>query len=200
MTSPSPSSQARNEALKKRIPKKKKWNRGNWKHGMSSGKGRHPLYWVWATMVARCHRPADKSFPLYGGRGIHVCERWRVFHHFAKDMMVSYEYHARIHGRIHGERNTQLDRIDNLKGYFPDNVRWATKEEQARNKRPKKNTASKFKGVTRSGTSWQAEIRAGVVRKYLGVFKSQEEAARAYDKSARDLHGEFAYLNFPETA
>lgn len=166
----------------------------NWKHGMSAGG--HPIYAVWASMVARCHRQYDKSYPRYGGRGIHVCKHWRKFPNFVEDMLASYEKHSFIHGR----KNTQIDRIENRKGYNPGNVRWATLEEQARNKPSKSNTTSRFKGVSKVGKRWQAEIRAGKIRKYLGVFKAEKDAARAYDVAAKELHGDFAYLNFPHAA
>ena len=72
-------------------------------------------------MVRRCHSSRDKDYANYGGRGIRVCERWRIFENFFEDM---------------GERPSDehsIDRIDNAKGYEPGNVRWATTAEQLRN-------------------------------------------------------------------
>jgi len=73
-------------------------------------------------MWGRCRCPATHGFANYGGAGIAVCERWRVFEKFLADM---------------GERpaGTSLDRIENAKGYEPGNCRWATAIEQARNRR-----------------------------------------------------------------
>jgi hypothetical protein len=85
-----------------------------------------PLYWVWASMKDRCQNPNNRQWKDYGGRGIAVCDRWigRVvgFQNFAADM---------------GDRpkGTRLERIDNDKGYSPDNCCWATPKQQQRNQR-----------------------------------------------------------------
>jgi hypothetical protein len=47
------------------------------------------------------------------------------------------------------------------------------------------------------GKKWQVQIKINHKSHYIGIFKDEEEAARAYDKAARELHGEFAALNFP---
>lgn len=80
-----------------------------------------PLYGVWASMRQRCTNQSAKSWPSYGGRGISVCERWNNFANFVSDM---------------GDRpdGYSLDRIDNDKGYSPDNCRWADKKTQQRNR------------------------------------------------------------------
>lgn len=90
------------------------------KHG--HGPGNSPEYRTWSAMIQRTCNPRSKDFPNYGGRGIDVCIAWLEFENFLYDM---------------GPRppGTTLDRIDNSKGYNPDNCRWATREQQARNKR-----------------------------------------------------------------
>lgn len=82
-----------------------------------------------------------------------------------------------------------------------DNLRLATiSQNQFNQYRPR--GASRFKGVTRHKqcNAWVAEIQAHKKRRYLGFFKSEADAARAYDAAARELHGEFARLNFPDVA
>lgn len=93
-------------------------------HGHNSRKYRTPTYRTWYAMIQRCTNPNYKYYYLYGGRGITVCERWRDFTNFLADM---------------GERpeGLTIERIDNDKGYYLDNCKWATIEEQNRNKRPK---------------------------------------------------------------
>lgn len=102
-----------------------------------------PIYNAWRHMINRCENPNDNRFAYYGGRGIKVCERWRSsFENFLEDM---------------GERppNRSLDRIDNDRGYEPGNCRWATRKEQARNKRTTRFIV--FRGERRPLVEW-AEI------------------------------------------
>ena len=86
-------------------------------------KKKPPLYSVWQSMKARCLNPRNKAFGGYGGRGITICERWvRSYEAFAEDMSprpVGYS----------------IDRIDNDKGYSPENCRWSDKKTQQRNQR-----------------------------------------------------------------
>jgi hypothetical protein len=89
-------------------------------------KNQHPLYSVWKGMIARCYVTSNHAYKDYGGRGIIVCERWRVkgqgFQNFLTDMG----------GR---PEKTSLDRIDNNGNYEPLNCKWSTQKEQMRNRR-----------------------------------------------------------------
>ncbi len=80
-------------------------------------------YWIWNMIIQRCTNPKVKNWMDYGGRGITVCDRWLVYENFIADM---------------GKRPTpghSIERKDNDAGYSLDNCRWATKPEQAKNKR-----------------------------------------------------------------
>ncbi len=79
-------------------------------------------YRSWHCMKARCENQRSRHYAYYGGRGITVSENWKTFEGFLADM---------------GERpkGLTLDRLDNSKGYYKDNCRWATRFEQQRNTR-----------------------------------------------------------------
>ena len=77
-------------------------------------------------MRSRCTNPKAKGYEYYGGRGVAVCERWmKSFPDFLADM------------GFRPVDKESIDRIDNAKNYEPGNCRWATRQEQNANKRPK---------------------------------------------------------------
>jgi hypothetical protein len=105
------------------------------------GKYSHPLYRTWWGIVQRCRNENSHAYHRYGGRGIDICEEWRN----SFDAFVAYV----------GERPSKqhsIDRIDNDKGYMPGNVRWATKEEQAKN--TPRNVWIEINGVTKCLSDW----------------------------------------------
>ena len=109
---------------------------------------RHELYDVWCSMVQRCHNPECEAFPGYGGRGITVCLEWRLsVAKFIEDMGPR-------------PKGTEIERIDNNKGYYPGNCRWATRIEQCNNKR--NNRVITWKGKTQSASQWAKELGIGV--------------------------------------
>lgn len=87
------------------------------KHGMS----RTVEHAAWRAMLDRCYREQNREYHRYGGRGITVCDEWKEFEAFYRDM---------------GDRPSpdhSLDREDNDKGYYKENCRWVTLDVQLRN-------------------------------------------------------------------
>ena len=139
-------------------------------HGMRS----HRFYNTWITMRGRCLNIKDKNYKNYGGRGITVCEEWLDVRNFVA-------WAESTHPNIEG---LSLDRIDNDLGYSPENCRWADRSTQNINQRISKRNTSGFVGVnwSKSKSIWVANIKHHKVLKYVGGFKTKEEAVLARDQ------------------
>lgn len=109
-------------------------------HGMCNT----PEYDAWQSMKGRCYNSNSKAFPAYGGNGKVVCDRWLSFENFYADM------------GLRPSASHSVDRIDNSKGYSPENCRWATPKEQSLNRSCVRLLT--FNGITQSIPDWAKQI------------------------------------------
>ena len=115
------------------------------KHGQAPNGAWSGSYRAWASMIQRCKRDTDYV-------GVEVCERWKLFENFYSDM---------------GDRpdGMSIDRINGQLGYFPDNCRWATASEQAKNR--KTTVFLEHNGKRQCVADWAKEL--GVSRRTIGL-------------------------------
>ena len=125
------------------------------------------LYRVWHGMIRRCFWPQDKERAKYGGRGITVCEEWRDFKNFVKDMS------PRPAGK-------QIDRIDNNGHYCKENCRWVFPFENCANTRQNKRLT--MFGETLHQNEWcrRLVINQTVIRRVLKSHPDPQTAISNY--------------------
>jgi len=135
------------------------------------------VYTAWNTMRARCYDANNHAYKRYGGRGIRVCPSWLAsFDAFLRDM---------------GEPPTDdhsIDRIDNDGNYSPENCRWATRKQQARNRRSSR-IVTAF-GESKPLAAWaedaRCKVKYGTLKRRLRIGLEPEDAiTRALQPGAR---------------
>lgn len=134
-------------------------------------------YSSWCSMMLRCSMPDAIKYRYYGERGIRVCERWKIFKNFLKDM---------------GERPSgkwSIERMNNQKGYTPSNCKWILKSQQNKNRtffisnKLKSNNTSGIRGVSKYRDGWYAYLNVNGHRigqffknfKQAGMFRKELE-------------------------
>ncbi|TGP22300.1 MULTISPECIES: hypothetical protein [unclassified Mesorhizobium] len=138
----------------------------NHKHGHAARGCHTKEYRAWASMIARCELPSQRSYPEYGGRGIRVCDRWHAsFEAFLDDV-----------GPAPSSGHT-MDRRDNDKGYEPGNVRWATASAQANNKRG--SVKISYDGETKTVAEWAQAIGVKYATLWARIFVHEWPLDRA---------------------
>ena len=104
-------------------------------------------YYAWTNMRSRCNNAKVKGYENYGGRGITVCERWSRFKNFMADMGVR-------------PPGMTLERKDNDKGYSPENCIWASRREQALNRR--RTVWIEYEGIRLCAKDWAGRLGASL--------------------------------------
>ena len=162
------------EVMVKSITKSGTKSCGCIRYNTTHGLTRHRLFQTWNNMIQRCTNTACANYTKYGGRGITVCDGWLDVTNFVA-------WAEATHPNIEGYT---LDRIDNDKGYNPENCRWADRTTQNINQRVKKNNTSGFVGIIWNplNKNWRASIRFKNEKINLGSHKTIEEAVQARDK------------------
>ena len=141
----------------------------NTTHGLGSNK----FYKTWYGMLQRCNNLESTNYKYYGVRGITVCEEWLSVSNFVAWAESTY---PNIEGYT-------LDRIDNDKGYSPENCTWSDKTTQAINQRIKKNNTSGYVGVVwyKPLSKWMVQIMVNRKNKNLGYYQNIKEAVQVRD-------------------
>ena len=141
---------------------------GFFKHGLT----KHPLYRKWGEIKTRCYNQNREDYVHYAGRGITVCDEW------LNDPVAFIEW-SLANG---WQKGLYIDRIDNDKGYSPDNCRFVNNRTNCQNTRKQKNRDLPI-GVYRERKRFRACIMVNGKQKYLGSYSTPESAAQAYQQA-----------------
>jgi hypothetical protein len=123
-----------------------------------------PTYNTWQRMKQRCYDKNYPDYPDYGAKGITICARWMRVENFVADMGM------RPAGKT-------IDRIDNTKGYFPGNCRWATPREQTLNRSMTRWIT--FRGQTMCLADWARAFGMTKEKLHQRIYRSKWSVERA---------------------
>ena len=150
------------------------------KHGMYGT----PTYKSWQKMKERCLNKNSVSYSRYGAVGITVCERWMTFENFFADMGVR-------------PQGTSIDRWPNRNGnYEPGNCRWATLQEQGRNRND--NRYLTIGGITKAAPDWADEVglKANTLLARVDQGRMSPEQALSHKKYSHQTKRDQSKVNF----
>lgn len=133
------------------------------------GKRGEPLYAIWIAMKKRCYNTNNVDYADYGGRGINVCPEWR------EDFQSFYDW-AMSSGYCEG---LTIERNDVNGDYEPQNCRWATRKEQANNKR--NNRYITYNGKTLTEAQWADELDMNYYTLWSRLHKSHWSIDKAFN-------------------
>lgn len=144
------------------------------KRSCTHGLSKHLLYQVWHNIIQRCTNPKSNSFVNYGGRGVTVCNEW------SNDFLKFIKF-CTNNG---WNSSLEIDRIDNNKGYYPNNCHFVTKSENCINRRKRKDNTSGYIGVVwdKKNSKWGAKVTNLNSIDYLGQYSTKKEALKSRNK------------------
>lgn len=145
---------------------------GHVTHGLF--KGNKVLFALWQTIKQRCYNSKRSNYDRYGGRGITVCDEWLKSENFVR-WALNNGY----------KKGLQLDRIDNSKGYNPDNCHWVTAKQNSQNTR--RNVTLTIKGLSNCVSEWARIYNVSPFTIYWWIKEKGENYA-IERLSALDLH------------
>lgn len=147
----------------------------------------HPFYQTWLHMLSRCYNINDRLYPIYGGSGVTVCDRWLCFENFIVDLPFIDGYEE----CVNSPNIYQLDKDykqygmpKHLKVYSLETCCFMPVSENARIAQFE-NNANKYIGVTNLKSSFSAHIVINNEKVYLGNFDTEELAAIAYNNALK---------------
>ena len=130
------------------------------------------LYRVWGNMINRCSNPNNPAWERYGGRGITVCDSWKDFEIF-KAWAESNGYSDTL----------SIDRIDNNKGYNPENCRWVDDVTQNNNRR--NNVVITYNNQSHTISEWSKLLNIPYKVLYARLVSRNWEIERAFNQALR---------------
>lgn len=139
------------------------------------GKGTR-LYRIWSAMKTRCYNPNSEAYPIYGGRGITVCDEWRKDFSAFHDWAMCSGYNDEL----------TIDRINGDEGYSPGNCRWATYKTQANN--TSRNVIVSYKGQTGTVAEICGQLGINPFLIYDRITRLGWDADKALSTPPRKIH------------
>lgn len=130
------------------------------------------LYSVWQGMKDRCKNPNSKFFDRYGGRGITICEEWDSDYGIFREWSIKNGYDP-----TRKKGDCTIERLDNNKGYCPENCAWRSSKEQCNNR--SNNHIIEYNGESHTITQWSelTGIRKDTLRRRIVVYNWSVEKA-----------------------
>lgn len=138
------------------------------------GKSNTRLYMIWSAMKSRCYNPHDIAYSTYGAEGKTVCDEWFNSFQAFYNWSMSNGY----------QDDLTIERIDGAKGYSPDNCEWATRKEQANNRRSNHFVTYKNENYTITELAKKLGVSRTTIRRRLdesGAYYYDDEMLGEYD-------------------